>query len=144
MPSSKRRRKLRLMRSPNSSWNCIAYTCRVSNASARSGRSRISSRSPRQPLDRVLQVTIRVALSGIQERVEARHAGIEKHSLGLGLTQRNRRFAQSIAAHDLERMVRGRHKIGVTLLTGNVDAIRNAGDAFEDRMRRQLVAHAGS
>ena len=42
-PLSKRRRRRRRMRSPSSSWNCIARMCPISNASARSGRWKIFS-----------------------------------------------------------------------------------------------------
>ena len=80
----------------------------------------------------------------MNERVVARHPGVEHPSPSVGLAQRDRRFAQSIAADDLERMVRGRQKVGVTLLAGDVDAVRNAGDAVKDRMRRQFGADAGS
>jgi hypothetical protein len=39
-------------------------------------------------------------------------------------------------------MVRGRKKVGVTLLERDVDTVGNAADALEHRMRRQALIDA--
>src|SRR5215204_873445 len=51
MPSSKQRRGKRPRRSRTSSWSCIASTCRSSNASVKSGRSKTTNALPEHFLE---------------------------------------------------------------------------------------------